>query len=491
MSVCHPEDAAAAELAPRCRSELRRLVSMRLSAATAVTMAFLGRPTLHLMRADDSQLKKALGALSASDQYSVLLQALLTSSGGDRSADVAELVDEMSRQRVPLERETLVSILDATLVQCDGSDALLLRTFDAARRNGACRAFAAFTPAERPAAAPAAPPALPEDERAPGGRRAAAGYGHGGRQAHPPAVSLPALGSGWGSIGTRARQVVRGWRAGWRGSTRAARSPTCAPLQADRPLSGGLRVRPALLRRRRVGELPQLLAEARGGSPAPAGEPARLADRLPVAARARRGRGVRFDRRGSEAAAAAAAAAAVAADASRRPPSSSRRRGGAGEPLRRCAAGRLGARGGRGARPGGRSRRRCCWRAARARRERRGAWSPGRRLASASRWWRRGCRRSWREDAQQSVVRVVDDLVSRSFCPDCNRSCPPAGDHVPGPERSARWAGNPAVNCARTTSCFCPPRPRQVDCHLSTMKRTNTLDGYFTKKPAESTHGRW
>ena len=73
----------------------------------------------------------------------------------------------MSRQRVPLEREALVSILDATLVQCDGSDAPLLRTFDAARRNGACRAFAAFTPAERPsAAALAALPALPEDERA-------------------------------------------------------------------------------------------------------------------------------------------------------------------------------------------------------------------------------------------------------------------------------------------------------------------------------------
>ena len=53
---------------------------MRIGAATAVTMALLGRPRLHLMRAEeDPRLRQLFDTLSPSDQYSVLLQALVTS----------------------------------------------------------------------------------------------------------------------------------------------------------------------------------------------------------------------------------------------------------------------------------------------------------------------------------------------------------------------------------------------------------------------------
>ena len=105
---------------------------MRIGAATAVTMALLGQPRLHLMLAeDDPRLRQVFDTLSPGDQYSVLLQALVTSrqpwvvSGSpapssDRCSAIVELVGEMSTQRVPLERQALVALLDAAL-QDDGS----------------------------------------------------------------------------------------------------------------------------------------------------------------------------------------------------------------------------------------------------------------------------------------------------------------------------------------------------------------------------------
>ena len=120
---------------------------MRVGAATVVTMALIGRPRLQLMQAgDDPRLRQVFDTLSVSDQYSVLLQTLVNSPGmysSDRCTAIVDLVGEMSMQRVPLERKSLVALLDAAL-QDDGSDATLLRLFDAARRNGACRSFAAL-----------------------------------------------------------------------------------------------------------------------------------------------------------------------------------------------------------------------------------------------------------------------------------------------------------------------------------------------------------
>ena len=177
---------------------------MRVGAATVVTMALIGRPRLQLMQAgDDPRLRQVFDTLSVSDQYSVLLQTLVNSPGmysSDRCTAIVDLVGEMSMQRVPLERKSLVALLDAAL-QDDGSDATLLRLFDAARLNGACRSFAACAPGERPsAAALAALPALPDDSRV----AEAAGAAAAGLLAtaaivvHPPAaVVLPALTSGW------------------------------------------------------------------------------------------------------------------------------------------------------------------------------------------------------------------------------------------------------------------------------------------------------
>ena len=95
---------------------------MRVASATVVTMALLGRPRLHLvMRAeDDPRLRQVFDTLSESDQYSVLLQGLLTSPGmysSDRCTAIVELVGEMSTRRVPLERRALVALLDATLFE--------------------------------------------------------------------------------------------------------------------------------------------------------------------------------------------------------------------------------------------------------------------------------------------------------------------------------------------------------------------------------------
>ena len=151
---------------------------MRVASATVVTMALLGRPRLHLMRAeDDPRLRQVFDTLSESDQYSALLQGLLASPGmysSDRCTAIVELVGEMSTRRVPLERQALVALLDAAL-QDDGSDATLLRLFEAARRNSACRSFGACAPGERPStAALAALPALPADGRAPAAAGAAA-----------------------------------------------------------------------------------------------------------------------------------------------------------------------------------------------------------------------------------------------------------------------------------------------------------------------------
>ena len=184
----------------------RFLLRMRLPSATVVAMALLGRPRLHLvMRAeDDPRLRQVFDTLSESDQYSVLLQGLLTSPGmysSDRCTAIVELVGEMSTRRVPLERRALVALLDATL-QDDGSDdATLLRLFEAARRNGACRSFGACAPGERPStAALAALPALPADGRAAetAGAAAAGLLATAALVAHPPAaVVLPALTSGW------------------------------------------------------------------------------------------------------------------------------------------------------------------------------------------------------------------------------------------------------------------------------------------------------
>lgn len=167
-------------------------------------MGLLGPPRLHLMRAeDDPRLRQVFDSLSESDQYSVLLQGLLTSPGmysSERCTAIVELVGEMSTRRVPLERRALVALLDATL-QDDGSDATLLRLFEAARRNGACRSFGACAPGERPStAALAAMPALPPDGRAAeaAGAAAAGLLATVALVAHPPAaVVLPALTSGW------------------------------------------------------------------------------------------------------------------------------------------------------------------------------------------------------------------------------------------------------------------------------------------------------
>ena len=97
---------------------------MRVGAATVVTMALIGRPRLQLMQAgDDPRLRQVFDTLSVSDQYSVLLQTLVNSPGmysSDRCTAIVDLVGEMSMQRVPLERKSLVALLDAAL-QDDGS----------------------------------------------------------------------------------------------------------------------------------------------------------------------------------------------------------------------------------------------------------------------------------------------------------------------------------------------------------------------------------
>ena len=92
---------------------------MRMNAAAVVTMALIGRPRLQLMQAeDDPRLRQVFDTLSVSDQYSVLLQTLVASPGmysSDRCTAIVDLVGEMSMQRLPLERKSLVALLDAAL----------------------------------------------------------------------------------------------------------------------------------------------------------------------------------------------------------------------------------------------------------------------------------------------------------------------------------------------------------------------------------------
>lgn len=120
------------------------------SPSVGVGVGRLGRPLLQdaslsqggALAQVGTQLEQALGALPADQKYNAVLISLLSKKGSQESstASAIELVQEMSAKRLQLSEDALKALLDLAVE--DGEVEKILESMQAARKNGACRAFA-------------------------------------------------------------------------------------------------------------------------------------------------------------------------------------------------------------------------------------------------------------------------------------------------------------------------------------------------------------